>query len=138
MVIVCEICKNKEVEYLPYPIKNEIYLKLICFFCKEEINICSLCTKYIYKKDKDDDYFIIPDEYKNISDSLHDSNPQCRKCMNKNKKNEYKYCDMCFEYVNIKEFIFCYNCNCDSCKKCNKNNCCVCEQLINKINKLQL
>ena len=55
MLIVCEICKNKEVEYLPYPIKNEIYLKLICFFCKEEINICSLCTKYIYKKDKDDD-----------------------------------------------------------------------------------
>ena len=26
MVKKCEICENKEIKYLPYPIENEIYL----------------------------------------------------------------------------------------------------------------
>jgi len=46
-------CENKELNYLPYPIKNEIFIDVICFFCK----------KYYYSVDRN---LIIPDNYKNL------------------------------------------------------------------------
>ena len=32
----CEICENNEIKYLPYPIENEIYINITCFFVKKE------------------------------------------------------------------------------------------------------
>lgn len=123
MATKCEICENNEIKYLPYPIENEIYINITCFFCKEGISVCSLCKKYYYGKDIDDDYLIIPDKYKEISHSLTTGPPQCRKCMTINMRDQYK---------NIDKFILCNNCFQDSCNECNKNNICsVCELPLN-------
>ena len=132
MATKCEICENKEIKYLPYPIENEIYINITCFFCKEGISVCSLCKKYYYGKDMDDDYLIIPDKYKEISHSLSTDPHQCRKCMTINMRDKYKCCIMCTKYKNIDKFIFCNNCFEDSCDECNKNNICsVCELPLN-------
>ncbi len=129
----CEICQNKEIRYLPYPIENEIYINITCFFCKKEIFICSLCTKYYYRKDRDDEYLIIPDEYQDISYNLSKDPPQCRKCikMSVGCVDKYKFCNMCTEYLNNADFIECDKCFMESCKECNKNNICsICERNI--------
>ena len=126
---ICEICENKETKYLPYPIENEIYINITCFFCKKEVYICSLCTKYYYRKDRDDDYLIIPDIYKDISWNLSKYPPQCRKCITMNMRNKYNFCDMCAEYRNEEDFIECDKCFEKLCKECNKNNICgICER----------
>ncbi len=130
---ICEICENKEIKYLPYPIENEIYINIICFFCNKNIFICSLCKKYYYGKDMDDIYMIIPQIYKDISWNLSTNLPQCRKCITINARNKYKLCYTCAKYKNINNFLLCENCFQDSCDECNKNNICsVCEFTLKK------
>ena len=118
---ICEICENEEIEYLPYSIEYEIYMSKTCFFCKGEVYICSLCTKYYYRRGKDG---YIPNKYKDISWNLSKDPPQCRKCISMDMRNKYIFCIMCSVHIKEEDFIECDKCLLSSCKDCNKNNIC--------------
>ena len=80
MNIICEICDNKDHNYLPYLMKEEYYTYLRCFLCNKTINICYNCKKYLWIKPTYGNVSI-PRKYDRVVNELCKySYSKCKKC----------------------------------------------------------